>query len=82
MSIQSIHDWSSIKHPDYSSPVLRECHHQANMAARRPDVENSHGSNQVKIGHAHKNKHNRDWKIMVLDPKRVIEIIVVHKYIV
>ena len=34
MSIQSIHDWSSIKHTDYSSPVLRECHQQANMAAR------------------------------------------------
>ena len=41
MSIQSIHDWSLIKHADYSSPVLRECHHQANMAARCPDVENN-----------------------------------------
>ena len=49
MSIQSIHYWSSIKHTDYSSPVLRECHHQANMAARCPDVENSPGSNQVNI---------------------------------
>ena len=55
MSIQSIRDWSSIKHPDYSSPLLRECHHQANMAARRPDVENNPGSNQVNIGHAHEN---------------------------
>ena len=55
MSIQSIHDWSSVKHPDYSSPVLRECHHQANMAARRPDVENNPGSNQVNIGHVHEN---------------------------
>ena len=52
MSIQSIHDWSSIKHTDYSSPVLRECHQQANMAARRPDVENNLGSNQVNISHA------------------------------
>ena len=26
MSIQSIHYWSPIKHTDYSSPVLRECH--------------------------------------------------------
>ena len=51
MSIQSIHDWSSIKHTDYSSPVLRECHQQANMAARRPDVENNLGSNQVNISH-------------------------------
>ena len=49
MSIQSIHYWSSIKHTDYSSPVLRECHHQANMAARCPDVENNPGSNQVNI---------------------------------
>ena len=32
MSIQSIHDWSSIKHTDYSSPMLWECHHLANMA--------------------------------------------------
>ena len=49
MSIQSIHYWSSIKHTDYSSPVLRECHHQANMAARCPDVENNPDSNQVNI---------------------------------
>ena len=49
MSIQSIHHWSSIKRTDYSSPVLRECHHQANMAARCPDVENNPGSNQVNI---------------------------------
>ena len=49
MSIQSIHYWSSIKDTDYSSPVLRECHHQANMAARCPDVENNPGSNQVNI---------------------------------
>ena len=54
MSIQSIHDWSSIKHTDYSSPVLREFHQQANMAARRPDVENNLGSNQVNMGHAKK----------------------------
>ena len=47
MSIQSIHYWSSIKHTDYSSPVLRECHHQANMAARCQDVENNPSSNQV-----------------------------------
>ena len=52
MSVQSIHDWSSIKHTDYSSPVLQECHQQANMAARRPDVENNLGSNQVNISHA------------------------------
>ena len=52
MSMQSIHDWSSIKHTDYSSPVLRECHQQANMAARRPDVENNLGSNQVNISYA------------------------------
>ena len=32
--LQKIHDWSSIKYTDYSSPVLWECHHQANMAAR------------------------------------------------
>ena len=51
MSIQSIYDWSLIKHTDYSSPVLRECHHQANMAARCPDVENNPGSNQVNISH-------------------------------
>ena len=51
MSIQSIHDWSSIKHTDYSSLVLWECHHQANMAARRPDVENNPGRNQVNISH-------------------------------
>ena len=37
---------------DYSSPVLRECHQQANMAARRPDVENNLGSNQVNISRA------------------------------
>ena len=49
MSIQSIPYWSSIKHTDYSSPVLRECHHQANMAARCLDVENNPGSNQVNI---------------------------------
>ena len=49
MSIQSIHYWSSIKHTDYSSPVLRECHHQANMATRCPDVENNPGSNQVNL---------------------------------
>ena len=52
MSIQSIHDWSSIKHIDYSSPVLRECHQQANMATRRPDVENNLSSNQVNISRA------------------------------
>ena len=55
MSIQSIHDWSSIKHTDYSSPMLWECHHLANMAARRPDVQNNPGSNQVKISHTHVN---------------------------
>ena len=44
MSIQSIHDWSSIKHTDYSSPVLRECHQQANMAARRPDCNGGYFS--------------------------------------
>ena len=49
MSIQSIHYWSSIKHTDYSSPVLRECHHQVNMTTRSPDVENNPGSNQVNI---------------------------------
>ena len=53
MSILSIHDWSSIKHTDYSSPMLWECHHSANMAARRPDVENNPGSNQVNISHTH-----------------------------
>ena len=41
-----------------------------------------YGCNQVNIGHARENKHNRDWKITVLDPKRVIKIITVHKYIV
>ena len=51
MSIQSIDDWSSIKHTDYSSPMLWECHHSANMAARCPDVENNPGSNQVNISH-------------------------------
>ena len=55
MLIQSIHDWSSIKHIDYSSPMLWECHHSANMAARRPDVENNPGSNQVNISHTHVN---------------------------
>ena len=55
MSIQSIHDWSSIKHTDYSSPMLWECHNSANMAARRPDVENNPGCNQVKISHTHVN---------------------------
>ena len=55
MSIQSIHDWSSIKHTDYSSPMLWECHHLANMAARCPDVENNPGSNQVNISHTHVN---------------------------
>ena len=49
MSLQSIHYWSLIKHTDYSSSVLPECHHQANMAARCPDVENNPGSNQVNI---------------------------------
>ena len=49
MSIQSIHYWSLIKHTNYSSPVLRECHHQANMAAWCPDVENNPSSNQVNI---------------------------------
>ena len=79
MSKQSIHDWSSIKHTDYSSPMLWECHHSANMAARRPDVENNPGSNQVNINHAHVNQHNRDWQITMLDPKRVIKIITVRK---
>ena len=55
MSIQSLHDWSSIKHTDYSSPMLWECHHSANMAARRPDVENNPGSNQVNISLTHVN---------------------------
>ena len=55
MSIQSIHYWSSIKHTDYSSPMLWECHHSANMAARRLDVENNPGSNQVNISHTHIN---------------------------
>ena len=32
MSIQSIHDWSLIKHSDYSSQVLLECDHQANIS--------------------------------------------------
>ena len=49
MSIQLIHDWSSIKHTDYSCPVLWECHPQASMADRRPDFENNPGSNQVNI---------------------------------
>ena len=49
MSIQLIHDWSSIKHTDYSYPVLWECHHQASMADRRPDFENNPGSNQINI---------------------------------
>ena len=55
MSIQSTHDWSSIKHTDYSSPMLWEWRHSANMAARRPDVENNPGSNQVNISHTHVN---------------------------
>ena len=42
MSMQSIHDWSSIKHTDQ----------QANMADRCPDVENNLGSNQVNISRA------------------------------
>ena len=81
MSIQSIHNWSSIKHTDFSSPVLRECHHQANMAVRRPDVENNLGSSQVNISHTQVNLHDRDWQITVLDPKRIIKIIKVRKYI-
>ena len=40
---------------DYSSPMLWECHHSANMAARRLDVENNPGSNQVNISHTHVN---------------------------
>ena len=75
MSIQSIHDWSSIKHTDYSSPVLRECHHRANMAAKCLDVENNPGSNQFNISQTHINWHNRDWQIMLLDPNRVIRLI-------
>ena len=75
MSIQSIHDWSSIKYTDYSSPVLQECHHQANMAGKRPDVENNPGSNQVNISQTQVNWHNRDWQITVLDHKRVIKLI-------
>ena len=55
MSIQSIHDWSSIKHTNYPPQMLWECHHSANMAARRPDVENNPGSNQVNISHTHVN---------------------------
>ena len=81
MSIQSIHDWSSIKHTDYSSPMLWECHHSANMAARRRDVENNHGSNQINISHTHVNWYNRDWQITVLGPKRVGKIIMMRKYI-
>ena len=72
MSIQSIHDWSSIKHTYYSSPVLRECHE---LAAKRPDVENNPGSNQVNMSQTHVNWHNRDWQITVLDPKGVIKLI-------
>ena len=49
MSIQLIHDWSSIKHTDYYSVVLWDCHHQVNMAARCPDVENNPGSNQINM---------------------------------
>ena len=79
MSIQSIHDWSLIKHTDYSSLVLRECHHQANMAAKRPDVENNPGSNQVNISQTQGNWQNRDWQITVLDPKRVIKLITARK---
>ena len=40
-------NWSLIKHNDYSSPVLWECHHQANMAARGSDEQNNPGSNQI-----------------------------------
>ena len=76
MSIQLIHEWSSIKHTDYSSLVLRECHDQANVAARHPDVENNPVSNQVNISHTQVNLHNRDWQIKVLDPKRFIKIII------
>ena len=39
----------------YSSPVLWECHHQTNMATRRPDVENNPSSNQVNISHTQVN---------------------------
>ena len=79
MSVQWIHDWSSVKHTDYSSPVLRECHHQANMAAKCPDVENNPGSNQGNLRQTQVNWHNRDWQIMVLDPKHVIKLITARK---
>ena len=79
MSIQSIHDWSSIKHTDYSSPVLRNAIIQANMAVKRPDVENNPGSNQVNISQTQVNWHNHEWQITVLDPKRVIKLITARK---
>ena len=49
------------------------------MAAKRPDVENNPGSNQVNISQTQGNWQNRDWQITVLDPKRVIKLITARK---
>ena len=62
--------------PHPPPPMLWECLHQANMAARCRDVENNPCSNQVNISLAQVNQHNRDWQITVLDPKRVIKIVI------
>ena len=55
--VNTVDSWLIVDqtHTDYSFPMLWECHHSANMAARRPDVENNPGSNQVNISHTHVN---------------------------
>ena len=77
MPIQSIHDWSSIKHTDYSS--LGSENAIIRPMWLRNAIENNPGSNQVNISQTQVNWHNRDWQITVLDPKRVIKLITARK---